>query len=115
MKTVRNYIIVFLFAFTVVISGFYMPELSAIANGSGGSSYSYETNKTSFSVSGNVPVALRFTEVLPVAEKHSGITNLSSYDARMSAENFFYSMKPWRYGCVLEFMSAEPFNCKSDE
>ena len=115
MKNIRNYIIVSALAFIVVASCFFMPELTDLFDGRKEKTYSFETNKTSFSVSDNVPFALRFTEVLPVAEKYSGSTDLSAHDARMSAENFFYSMKPWRYGCVLEFMNAEPFNCKSDE
>ena len=115
MKNIRNYIIVSALAFIVVVSCFFMPELTDLFDGRKEKTYSFETNKTSFSVSDNVPFALRFTEVLPVAEKYSGSTELSAHDARMSAENFFYSMKPWRYGCVLEFMNAEPFNCKSDE
>ena len=105
MKNIRNYIIVSALAFIVVVSCFFMPELTDLLDGRKEKTYSFETNKTSFSVSDNVPFALRFTEVLPVAEKYTIMIHITSLNS-----DFVFIILPVLLTCFNEEVSLCPQN-----
>ena len=115
MNKFLKYFVIFLLTFTVVVSCFFMPEISEAFKNSK-KSYSYRTNKTKFTSAENIPYAMRFAEgYYPYAESavHEK-TLLKESRAIEIAEEFFYSIPGWKYGCDILFSGAESKICAID-
>ena len=111
-KLLFKYIIALFASVVIVVSCFFLPEISELVKRGAEVSFSYQTNKVSFSSSKNLPYAMRFTEAFSLGEVNNSGANLKTEHVREKAENFFYTIDSWKYGCDLQFISATPKLCK---
>ncbi len=111
-KLLFKYIIALFVAAVLVVSCFFMPEITEFIERGAEVNYSYLTNKVNFTSSKNLPYAMRFTQMFSSGVPSSSAANLKAKDAQKKAEAFFYSIDSWNYGYDLEFISAAPKLCE---
>jgi len=111
-KLLFKYIIALLVSAVIVLSCFFLPEISEYMKRGAEVSYLYQTNKVSFSSSKNLPYAMRFTEQFSLGVPSRSGTNLDAKEVIEKAETFFYTIDPWKNGCDLNFISATPKLCE---
>ena len=121
MKRSVMYTVIVIAAFILVVGGFFMPEISLFVKEQNELLYTYEANKTTYTVRSDyaseyaVTEAMGYTRYFTQADIYYEKIEMTADSVSAVSLEFMNGMPHWRYGCDKTFVSAEPYFCKPED